>query len=215
MSTTYLQAVNDVLKRLREPEVTSVNDNTYSKLIGVLINDAKRIVEDAYPWNALNSSITVTTVNGTVSYELPNAGTRFKDLYAVNTTNKSYLSYKPYTWFIDNTMNNSVGVPDSYTFNGQDTSGNSKVEIYPIPDNTYSLKFYLNIPQKDLTSDAENVTILPHLVTQLAYALAIAERGEDGGMNTSEAYIKYKESLADAISIEASRYPDFGQWSEQ
>lgn len=215
MATTYLQAVNDVLRRLRETEVTTVNGNSYSKLIGVLVNDAKRIVEDAYPWNALNQVITVNSIADTSVYSLTGAGTRFKDNYVVNTTYKNYLEYKPYKWFIDNSMVAATGVPNAYTFNGQDTNGDSKVEVYPIPDNNYTLKFYLNIPQKDLTSDAETVTILPHIVTQLAYALAIAERGEDGGLNSSEAYLRYKESLADAISIEASRYPDFGQWSEQ
>ena len=39
---TYLDIVNNVMKRLREPTVTSVNDNKYSSLIAVLVNDSKR-----------------------------------------------------------------------------------------------------------------------------------------------------------------------------
>ena len=39
---TYLQLVNSVLRRLRENEVDSVNQNNYSKLIGEFVNDAKR-----------------------------------------------------------------------------------------------------------------------------------------------------------------------------
>ena len=34
MSTTYLQAVNDVLVRLREQQVSSLNETTYATLIG-------------------------------------------------------------------------------------------------------------------------------------------------------------------------------------
>lgn len=34
MSTTYLNIVNEVLRRLREDEVTSVAQNTYSKMVG-------------------------------------------------------------------------------------------------------------------------------------------------------------------------------------
>ena len=43
LTTTYLELVNDVLVRLREPQVLSVSQNTYSSLIGKLINDAKKI----------------------------------------------------------------------------------------------------------------------------------------------------------------------------
>ncbi len=49
MATTYLSMVNDVLTRLRESTVSSVTQNDYSSLIGSLVNDAKREVEDA--WN--------------------------------------------------------------------------------------------------------------------------------------------------------------------
>ena len=41
---TYLELVNNVLRRLREREVPTVTANTYSKLIAVLVNDAKREV---------------------------------------------------------------------------------------------------------------------------------------------------------------------------
>jgi hypothetical protein len=58
---TYLELVNDVLARLREQQVTTVNLTTYSSLIGKFVNDAKRQVEDAYDWNALGQDINVTT----------------------------------------------------------------------------------------------------------------------------------------------------------
>ena len=47
MLTTYLDLVNNVLIRLRETTVSSVGDTPYSSLIGVLVNDAKREIEDA------------------------------------------------------------------------------------------------------------------------------------------------------------------------
>ena len=36
---TYLQLVNSVLRRLREEEVSTVSQNSYSKLIGEFVND--------------------------------------------------------------------------------------------------------------------------------------------------------------------------------
>ena len=65
---TYLQLVNSVLRRLREDEVTSVSQNSYSKLIGEFVNDAKRSVEDAYDWTALRTTLTVTTDDTTFNY---------------------------------------------------------------------------------------------------------------------------------------------------
>jgi len=47
---TYLEAVNKVLRRLREPEVGSVDETVYSKLIGEFVSDAKSLVENAWSW---------------------------------------------------------------------------------------------------------------------------------------------------------------------
>ena len=41
---TYLNLVNNVLRRMREEEVASVSSNTYSKMVGDFVNDAKRAV---------------------------------------------------------------------------------------------------------------------------------------------------------------------------
>ena len=53
---TYLQLVNEVLKRLREDTVTNVvsNDDVVADMVVSLVNDAKRTVEDAHTWNVLN-----------------------------------------------------------------------------------------------------------------------------------------------------------------
>ena len=81
---TFLQLVNDVLVRLRETEVNSVQDTLYSKLIGKLINDSKRRVENAFDWNALGSMITVTTVSGTTNYSIVGSGGRFRTLQVLD-----------------------------------------------------------------------------------------------------------------------------------
>ena len=74
MATTYLQLVNNVLVRLRENEVSSVSDTPYSSLIGVFVNDAKREVENAAMWQALNQTIVVNTVAGTRNYSITGSG---------------------------------------------------------------------------------------------------------------------------------------------
>ena len=77
---TYLELVNDVLVRLREPTVATVTATDYSTLIGKFVNDAKRQIEDAFSWNVLGQTITVTTTSGTYSYALTGAGQKFQVL---------------------------------------------------------------------------------------------------------------------------------------
>ena len=58
---TYLNLMNNVLRRLREEETTSVTSTTYVKMVGDFINDAKKVVEEATDWSALRETIVVTT----------------------------------------------------------------------------------------------------------------------------------------------------------
>jgi hypothetical protein len=46
------------------------------------------------------------------------------------------------------------------------------------------------------------------LVAQNAYARALVERGEDGGLNSSEAFALYKSMLSDYVALEATRFPE-------
>jgi hypothetical protein len=59
-----------------------------------------------------------------------------------------------------------------------------------------------------LSSDATVVSVADTLVAQNAYARALVERGEDGGLTSSEAYQLYKAMLSDSIALEGTRYPE-------
>lgn len=212
--STYLTLVNNVLTRLREPTVSSVQDNSYSKLIGVYINDAKREIEDAHEWNALLTTKTITTVSGTKNYTVTGSGMRFKVVDVMNDTRDFQLEYAPTVWldrqYIISGVSNSV--PSYYNFSGVDSNGDTKVNLFPIPDGVYSINFNMIIPQADLSADSDTVSIPSHLVGLLAYAKAIAERGEDSGILSSEAYQLYRLALADAIAIERNRYAEEVTW---
>jgi hypothetical protein len=210
---TYLQLVNAVLDMLREAEVASVSTNAYSSLIGTFVNRAKRQVEDAYDWNALSNTISVTTVASGFSYALTGSGDRFKVLDAYNATVKSQMMNSTMT-----SMNRliisptSTGSPIYYSFNGTDTNGDTKVDIWPIPTGTNVLYFNLFIPQDDLSASSDTLYVPSEPVILNAYARALVERGEDGGLSSSEAYSLYKNSLSDSIAIEGSRYLEEMQW---
>ncbi len=210
---TYLDLVNDVLIRMREPEVTTVNENTLSKLVGRLVNDAKRQVEDAYAWNALTDTLIIETTANTYGYVLTGSGTRFKVIDAQDNTNKSVinaLSTKLMSQYLLN--NTSPGNPMYYNFNGIHSTGDTKVDFYPVPNAGLTLYFNLYIPEPELTSDSATMLVPKEPVVLGAFARALVERGEDGGLNSSEAYGLYKSSLADAIAIESSRYVEEETW---
>ena len=207
---TFLELVNDVLVRLREPVVTTYSETTYSTLISKFINDAKRQIEDAFSWNALGSTITVTTVASTSSYSLTGSGQKFQVMDVINTT--SLIGMRNISFVEMNRNLNFApvpqGTPTQFAFDGVDASYDTKVSLYPVPDTVYTVKFMLTIPQASLSADATVVKVPDVLVVQNAYARALVERGEDGGLSSSEAYNLYRAMLSDYIALEGTRYPE-------
>lgn len=207
---TYLQLVNKVLIRLREDEVSSVNENNYSKLIGEFVNDALRQVEDAWDWSSLRSTITANTQEGVFNYILTGSGDNSRILDVVNDTSNIFMDYETQSWFNNAYLNREIedGAPRYYTFNGVDDNGDTTVDIYPIPDGSYALRFNLVLRTKQLLNDSDNVTI-PHLpVIHLAVALATRERGESGAQSTPELIYTADRTLSDAISLDALKHPE-------
>lgn len=211
----YLSLVNDVLVRMREPEVTTVNENSLSKLIGKFINDSKRQVEDAYRWNALTNTLTTTTSASIFNYALVGTNHRFKVIEVYDNTSKRHLtninSYEMTKKFLGSTTA-ETGAPMYYNFNGIDTNGDTQVDLFPIPDKAYQIFFNIYDPQPDLAADSDTMKVPSEPVIQLTYARSLVERGEDGGLQSSEAYALFKQVLADYIAIESSRYVEEEAW---
>jgi hypothetical protein len=207
---TYLELINNVLIRLRETQVSTNNETTYSSLIGLFVNDAKRQIEDSFNWNVLGQTVTITTVSATYQYSMTGAGQKFQVQDAINTT--SNIGMKNISFVEMNRYQNLVpttnGIPQFYAFDGVDASSDTKVTLYPRPDGVYNIPFSLTVPQATLSSDATSVLVPDFLVAQNAYARALVERGEDGGLSSSEAYQLYKSMLSDYIALEGTRYPE-------
>jgi hypothetical protein len=207
---TYLELVNDVLIRLREPTVATVTATSYSTLIGKFVNDAKRQIEDAFSWNVLGTTITITTSAGTYSYALTGSGQKFQVIDVLNTT--SNIGMKNIDFASMNRKQNFStpvsGIPSEYAFDGVNGSYDTKVNIYPRPDGVYTIPFSLSVPQATLSLDQTVVLVPDVLVVQNAYARALIERGEDGGLSSSEAFLLYKSMLSDYIALEGTRYPE-------
>jgi hypothetical protein len=210
----FISLVNSVLRRLRETEVSSVADNAYSKLIGEFVNDAKRQVEDAYAWNALSETLTASTAADIFNYVLVGSGQRFRVIDVLNDTSNSIVQNATTRWMDEQFLLTSVqkGSPAYYNFNGTNSNGDTQVDLFPIPNGVYQIRFNIIKPQVALSADADTLLVPSEPVIFNAAARAIAERGEDGGILAGEMAFIYNQSLADAIAIESSRYIEESAW---
>ena len=205
---TYRTLINEVLIRLREDTIDTdwtgaLNDATgvtdYQKVIGALVNDTKRNVESYHDWMVLRETVDVTTVSGTRNYNL-SSGQELKILDVINQTQGTHLSQvsRQYMNSIRYPSDNS-GDPVYYAFNGADSSNNLKVDLEPKPNAVQTISFDIVKYQDDLTSATTVLKIPTKPVVLGAWMRAIAERGEDGGSQTSVVAQEFKESINQAI----------------
>ena len=212
---TYLQLVNNVLKRLRERTVTAIDANTYSTLIGMLVNDAKHEVEQAWDWSALRTTKTATTSAGVFAYELTGAGDDIKLLDAINDTSNNFMTYKTASEFNNYYLNTNPnqGSPRYYSFNGIDDNGDTIVEVFPPPNGVYTLRFNIVERQAELSNTTDVLRCPAKPVEMLAYAKAVEERGEDGGASAASAYATANRVLNDALSLDQAKHPEELIWT--
>ena len=209
---TYRELINQVLIRLREDTITSdwsgaINDSStvsaYHKVIGALINDSKRSVESYHDWLNLRETVSINTVVGTKNYNL-NSGQEIKILDVINTDTGHHLKQVSKVYI--NTVKfptDDDGQPFYYSFNGSDSSNNLKIDLSPVPTKVETLNFEIVKHQDALTSAATILKIPSQPIILGAYARAIAERGEDGGTQSSLMAGEASEALKQAIILDS------------
>jgi hypothetical protein len=213
---TYLDLVNSVLRRMRENEVSSVASDSYSKLIGEFVNDAKTFVENAWDWSALRKTVTVTTTDNVVSYELTGTNNSFSVLDVINDTSNVFMRNQSSSWMnkvylVDDPVK---GSPDFFSYNGVSSAGESIVDLYPKPDKAYTLRFNIVDRPDRMTEDTDTLLVPSSAVIQFATAFAARERGEQGGTSAAELSSVAQATLADAIAMDASRFPHETIWTD-
>jgi len=221
----YLDLVNQVMVRVREPKVGSVNESTYSAMIGTFINDAKRTVEDAWNWQALRSICTFSLSPATYTYDLGStalvgAGNEqnerslllYKKAYPaepmafdITASNPFQLQYVPI-----NDMNalydlTTVHSPQSNPmfFGLIRSSTTLTLNLWENPALARTWKLYFKRPQPDLANDTDTL-IAPWLpIVLLATNYALNEKGEEVGTPGTIAEQRYMTALQDAIALDA------------
>lgn len=218
---TYRELINEVLIRLREDTISTdwsgnINESTtvsdYHKLIGGMVNDAKRSVENYHDWLVLRETVDITTAAGTKNYNL-SSGQEFKIVDAINNTtgtqlvqvSRSYLNSVKYP-------TDPTGEPHYYGFNGADSSNNLKIDLSPVPINAETISFDIIKYQDDLTTASTTLKVPIKPVVLHAWARAIAERGEDGGTQSSIAAEEANQALKQAIMLDSGNTQYESDW---
>lgn len=218
---TYREVINEVLIRLRETPIASdwsgsINDSStvsdYNKVIGALVNDAKRSIESYHDWQILRETVNITTVADTKNYSL-NSGQEFKILDVINNAtgnellqvSRAYLNRERYPTA-------STGEPHYYGFNGADSSNNLKVDLSPTPNKAETISFDI-VKYQDALTNASTVVKIPTKPLILgAYARALSERGEDGGTQSSIAAQEAASAISQAIMMDAGNTQFESDW---
>lgn len=204
---TFLETINAVLRRLREDEVVSTNATDYSKLIGDFVNQSIYDCSRAWDWNVLKETITITTVASTALYDFHTEDTKI--IEAINDDKDWYMRVitDDYQMKHDYLINLQDGSPFFYSFQGKN-GDNRQIKLTPTPTGVESIQFFVvKYPADnalDGTSDSTDIAIPSLPVVLSAYAKAVSERGEDGGISYNEADFLARSALADAISMDAA-----------
>jgi len=218
---TFREAINEVLIRLREDTIAlnwsdDINDSSdvsaYQKVIGSLVNDTKRSIESYHDWLVLRETADIATVASTKNYSL-SSGQEFKILDVVNNStgtqliqvSKAYLNNIKYP-------TDPTGEPLYYGFNGADATNNLKVDLSPIPTEAQTISFDIIKYQDELTEATTVIKIPTKPLILGAWARAIAERGEDGGTQSSIAAQEASNSLSQAIMIDSGKIQYESDW---
>ena len=232
---TYREIINSVLLRLREDTIASdwsgdINDSAlspYHKLIGELVNDSKKNCESYHDWNALRETFNIRLRDGNMQYTLGDAlrgsGVSFKVLDVRNKTTGTQLEQVHNEWINDRMFPTSqvqTGEPTKYAFNGISQAAVGRepdfnIDFYPVPDASASNNIIaVNIvgAQNPLTEASQILRIPSQPVILGAWARAIAERGEDGGTQYSAVAAEARDSLLQAVQLDAGNFEYERDW---
>ena len=212
---TYLELVNSVLVRLREEQVATVNESDYSAMVGAFVNDAKRLVEDAWDWTALRDTYSFDTVQGTSTYVLPGYSTRSKLISVYNTTDNAVIGLQSLEYIRQKDLGSegAEGNIINYVIDGVDSNGDIKLRFYAVPNAIKSMIVNGVKRSGELSNDSDESLVPYSPIIQWAYSYALRERGETGGQSGAEQAIFAQNDLATAISLDAANHQEELIWN--
>ncbi len=221
---TQLTVVNNILERLREDTVSSVNETAYSKLIARFCNDAKNDIEDLnHTWSHYITEVDVSILSdGTRSYALSTTNEnsflmrnwkneKLPQAYDVTAGEKGQLVEIPRKE-IDRIRHTTNNIEDTetrpYIFSIERDTSNRYWNLVLLwgSQEARSWKTYWYIPQDDMaldgTDDATQFTLPARPIEMKAYYYALNERGEEMGQPNGITWQVANESIAAALELD-------------
>ena len=208
---TYLDLVNGVLMRLREPDVSTVrvHTNPVVNLVKTFVNDSKKYVEACHGWNATRNVWRFGTEKDKASYILPDTSNGAR----ISTVQIDYKDVEQ--WDLKAIINGgpTFGRSQRFAWEGTDNEGNIMIRFDPIPNDVYPVEVlgWRNLP--DLKNDTDVLRIPTQPVLYYALALAARERGEVGGQTSQEIFSMAEQFIGDAIALDATLSPTEYTWA--
>ena len=232
---TYLDLINQVLRRLREETIdgAQVESNPYFRVIGSLVNDAKETVENSWQWGALRDTDYIPLVpNSDSTYSLKGSADnnyvihRIASYANTNPVDPQSGSERMYLrWRNVPQMKQRYQHPDAvpqdrptdFSVVGVDDNGDIKIQVFPrAPGMAPNTEYWLEVDHsktQDMLVLPTDKLIVPSLpVYSLATALASRERGEIGGTSTAEWFQIADRYLSDAIAYDSALYANELNW---
>lgn len=213
---TYLQMINAILRRLREPEVTTFDESDYSQMVGDYINDAMDIVQNAWNWSMLHEELSLVTVASTTTLTLTGIGEAGQVYQILNDTTNHKIVQRPDGWIKQQAAFTSTaeGDPSNWGFSSQATNGDLTVTLYPTPDAVYTIKALVKKHQAAMTAGADVILVPDQPVLQQSLAFCLEERGDTGGSNNMSQQARADRVLADYVGLDQQRHPELLIWEE-
>lgn len=225
---TYLDLVNDVLRELRENTVSTVNYTTYSTLVAKWVNDAKRRVEAAWDWQALNYLVSFNLVVNQTTYDLtslfpllterarlrknPESMDKFAYALSFDITfpTPGQLFHMPADWI--HTQKDRLPIPVTVTrpiyfglekYNNGTNAGIQCI-LWETPITVRTWNLYFCNPQDDLVNDDDVILVPWEPVEKIALEIALNERGEELGEPGTTIEDRIEKHLSDAIGNDST-----------
>ena len=212
---TYLELVNNTLRRLRENTVATVADTDYSELIGIFVNDAIRYIESSWDWSVLRTTLSIDTVVGTNLYRLTDFGTRSEVLYVHNETSNTVVPQATLQRIRELSLgtNNAQGTIQYYALEGVDANNDVQLRLHQTPNSVVTLSVYGVKRDTVLTTDNSTTNLPSSVIEQFAFAYALRERGETGGQSAGEQVALAQADLTNAVALDANLRPEEITWN--
>ena len=220
---TQLTMVNNILARLREDTVATIDENVYSKLIARFVNDAKDDLEDInHEWSHYVTEVDVSILaDGTRTYDITSTNDRswlirqkedrLPMAFDITLNENGQLYDIPLKVLQEvRASQTSVDVPHPRTFalRKDNVNGGWTIELLWGSEQARDWRTYWYIPQAPLSvadnDDANTEIILPRRPVEMrAVFYALEERGEVMGPRAaSSAWLASEWAIASALETD-------------